>query len=166
MDFDWKSLVKNVAPTLGAALGGPLAGMAVKVLAESLLGDPAASEESVAEAVMSASPDKLIELRKVDNDFKLKLKQLDVDVFKLEVDDRASARDLAKFNMAPHMLLSAIYTIGYFLILYFFMTETIVIGDTVRDAFNQVVGVLTAAQITIMAFWFGSSYGSKTKDAK
>ena len=164
MDFDWKSLVKNVAPTLGAALGGPFAGMAVKVLAESLLGDPAASEESVAEAVMSASPDKLIELRKVDNDFKLNMKKIGVDIFKLEVEDRTSARELAKFNIAPHMWLSAVYTIGYFVMLYMFMTGNATVDPTLTDEFGVVLGVMTAAQIKILDFWFGSSFGSRVKD--
>ena len=29
MDFDWKSVVGTVAPTIATALGGPLAGVAV-----------------------------------------------------------------------------------------------------------------------------------------
>ena len=33
MDFDWKSVVGTVAPTIATALGGPLAGVAVSSLA-------------------------------------------------------------------------------------------------------------------------------------
>lgn len=48
--FDWKAIVKTVAPALGTALGGPLAGTAVKVLSEALLGHSDGKEEEIARA--------------------------------------------------------------------------------------------------------------------
>ncbi|MFO0451057.1 MAG: hypothetical protein ACK52I_20770 [Pseudomonadota bacterium] len=163
--FDWKSLVKNVAPVLGTALGGPMAGAATKFIAESWLGKPDASEQEVAEAVLSASPDKLIELRKLDNDFKIRMRELDINVYEIEVDDRKSARDLAKVNMTPQITLSVIYTVGYFACLWVFLTGAVTVAENLRTEFGMVLGVMTAAQIKIMDFWFGSSYGSKVKDA-
>ena len=35
--MNWKSVVRSVAPTLGAALGGPLGGIATKFLSDALL---------------------------------------------------------------------------------------------------------------------------------
>lgn len=50
-DFDWKKAVGTVAPALGVLLGGPLAGGAVKVLADVLLGgstgDPTVDDEKL-----------------------------------------------------------------------------------------------------------------------
>lgn len=163
--FDWKSLVRNVAPTLGAALGGPLAGAATRFIAETLLGNPDASEQDVANAVVGASPEKLLELKKMDLEFKAKMRQLDVDVFRLEIQDKQSARDLAKVNMLPHIVLSSIYTIGYFAMLYQFMTGGVEVAEGLKAEFNMILGVMTAAQVKIMEFWLGSSYGSKVKDA-
>lgn len=164
--MDWKAIVKTVAPVIGTALGGPLGGAATKFLAGALLGNEGASEQDVADAVLGASPGKLVELKKLDLDFKARMRELDIDVFKLEVSDKASARDLAKFNMWPHMILSALYTAGYFWVLYVLLTGQIVIAPDAKDVFNQIIGILSAAQVTIMAFWFGSSYGSKMKDSK
>lgn len=164
-DFDWKSLVRNVAPTLGAALGGPLAGAATKFLADAFLGNPDANEQDVAAAVLGASPEKLLELKKMDLEFKSKMRELDVDVFKLEISDKQSARDLAKVNMMPHIVLSSIYTVGYFAMLYQFMTGGVEVAEGLKAEFNMILGVMTAAQVKIMEFWLGSSYGSKVKDA-
>lgn len=57
-----KGLLGTVAPMLATALGGPLAGDAVKFLASSLLGDENADVNDVIEAVKSAPPEKLRDL--------------------------------------------------------------------------------------------------------
>lgn len=37
---DWKDVISSVAPGLATAFGGPLAGAAVKVIADKVLGTP------------------------------------------------------------------------------------------------------------------------------
>jgi hypothetical protein len=37
--MNWKSIVKSIAPVLGTALGGPIAGGAIKMLSSALLGN-------------------------------------------------------------------------------------------------------------------------------
>jgi hypothetical protein len=162
--MDWKSLVKTIAPVLGTALGGPFGGAATKFLADKFLGDPNASESDVATAILGASPEKLAELKKLDQDFKVKMRELDIDVFKIEVQDRQSARELAKVNMKPQVILSTLYTVGFFAMLFLFMTGQIAVITELKSEFNIVLGVMTAAQVKIMDFWFGSSSGSKEKD--
>ncbi len=164
--MDWKSLVKTIAPTIGTALLGPAGGIAVKYLGEKFLGKSDATEQDVAEAVLSASPEKLLDLKKMDADFKVRMRELDIDVFKLEVQDRQSARELAKINMWPQIILSVLYTVGYFVMLGLFMAGKINVVTEFKAEFNIVLGVMTAAQVKIMDFWFGSSSGSKEKDAR
>ena len=48
---NWKAIVGTVAPALATALGGPLAGVAVKAIADKVLGKPAATEADVAAAI-------------------------------------------------------------------------------------------------------------------
>lgn len=163
---DWKDIVKTVAPVLGTALGGPMAGTAIKFLAGALLGKPDAPEAEVAQAVTNATPDQLIEIKKLDQEFKLKMEQLGVDVFKLEVQDKASARELAKFNMIPHLIMTTVYTVGYFFVMYLLLTGQFQPVENSRELLAGLVGVLTAIQIKIADFWFGSSYGSKVKDPR
>jgi len=158
---DWKKLVKGIAPAIGTALGGPAGGLAVAAISESLLGKKDGTESEVAEAVLSATPDKLLELKKIDNDFKLQMEQLGLDVFKAEVDDKKSARELFKANMYPQIILSGLFVFGYFLIALPMIFGKIDPPDTPMLA--GLILVLTTNLANIMQFWFGSSHGSKTK---
>ncbi len=89
-------LLGSVAPTLATALGGPLAGLAVKSLSKALLGAEDFSEEAVMEAMATASPEQLAAVKKIDADFKVQMKSLDIDLERIAVDDRKSARDMQK----------------------------------------------------------------------
>lgn len=159
--MDWLDTLKTVAPTLATAVGGPLAGLAVKVAADAIGGD--VTEESLQEAVLSGSPDVLLKLKQADYDFNIKLKELGITKDQLAVEDRKSARELAKKNMTPQVILSAIYTIGYMAVLWQFVTGEVVVPVQSQAAFSIILGVLTAAQTQILNFWFGSSSGSKEK---
>lgn len=161
--MDWKSIVKTVAPALGTALAGPMAGMAIREIGNRWLGSDTAGSKEIEEAVLNATPDQLAELRQIDSDFKVRMRELDIDLEKLEVEDRKSARSLFSISVWPQMLLSAVFGIGYFWVLYLFMAHGVAVDDSLRDAFNIILGVLTAAISSILQFWFGSSLGSKEK---
>ena len=157
---DWKRTLMAVAPTLATAIGGPLAGAAVNVIGRALLGDGEYDESQVSQAIMGATPDQLVALKQVDNDFKVKMKGFDIK-------DRSDARDMAvKTSILPQVILSALYTLGYFVLLFSFISGDVVIDEGVKSEFNMILGVLTAGQIQIMNFWFGSSSGSKEKTGK
>lgn len=97
-NFDWKSLVKTVAPTIGTALGGPLGGVATSALSSALLGKSDGSESEIQTVLKSPSIDQLSDLAKADKEFALKLKELDVDLskaqlqFKTEQETQATER--------------------------------------------------------------------------
>jgi hypothetical protein len=85
-----KNMVGALAPTLGSALGGPLGGQAASVIA-GVLGcksDP----KSINQAIQAATPEQMLELKKAEQNFELQMKELEVDVFKLEVADKQDAR--------------------------------------------------------------------------
>lgn len=161
--MDWKSIVKSVAPTIGAALGGPMGGMATKFLAEALLGKSDATQDDLADFITTANPTQLMELKKLDIEFKLKMRELDINVFELETKDRDSARQLFKTNIWPQVILSAVFIIGYFFVLYGLLSGVITIQEAIRDTAILLIGLLTREVPTIMQFWFGSSMGSKDK---
>lgn len=159
----WKDIVMNVAPMLGTALGGPMAGAAVKVIAEEVLGDPNASESQVADFIATADPDALLKLKQADHDFKLKMEELGLELEEIRYKDRASAREMAKYNMWPQIILSSVYTVGYVYLLAAFLIGDVSVPTELKTEFNLVLGVLTAGMANIMQFWFGSSAGSKSK---
>lgn len=171
MAFDWKTIVRSVAPTLGAALGGPIGGVATKFLADKFLGNSDASEAELEQAIIGATPEQLATLKKLDNDFAIQMKKLDIDVFKLEVEDRKSAREMFKVNIWPQVTLSAVFVIGYFWVLYLLVSNATIKNMAAENQalfgiLATVIGVLTAAIPQILNFWFGSSMGSKEKTAK
>ena len=88
----WKKILKGVAPTLATALGGPLAGMATKVISEKLLGKDDGGDNEIYEALMN--PEGLAKLKEIEADFKTKMKAMDVDLERMAVDDRKSARSV------------------------------------------------------------------------
>ena len=51
-------LLGQVAPSLATALGGPLAGVAVKTLSNALFGHEDATEQQISDAMASATPDR------------------------------------------------------------------------------------------------------------
>ena len=82
-----KSILGVLAPTLGTALGGPLGGMAARALSEALLGKPDGSIDDLEEVIGLASPDQLANIKKIEADFKVQLKALDVDIAKINADE-------------------------------------------------------------------------------
>jgi hypothetical protein len=149
-------LIENVAPTIATALGGPVAGMAVKALSAALLGHENGSQEDITVALENATPDQIASIRKVDADFKVQLKKLDIDLAKIAADDRASARDMA---MGTHSftpsIMSYVIVVCWAIIQYFLFTH--VIDASMRELIARVLGTLDGALMLVLSFWFGSS---------
>lgn len=159
-----KSIVKAVAPTLGTALGGPAGGMAAKIISEKILGKPDASEAEIEDFLLTASPEQMLELKKLDAQFAVDMKKLDIDVFRIESDDKKSARAMFGINIWPQISLTALFTVGYFVVLIVLLKGSVSIPADSQPVVNVVIGVLTAGMSTVLAFWFGSSVGSKEKN--
>lgn len=158
-----KKLVAGIAPTLGAAIGGPFGGVAMKFLADKFTGGDTGSVEDF---LLSANPDTLKELKLAEIEFEKSMRELDIDLEEIAFKDRDSARDLAKTQgIAAQALMSGIYTVGYFGVLAAFMSGNLHVADEYQSMFNGLLGVLSAAQIQVVNFWFGSSAGSKAKTA-
>ena len=165
--MDWKDIVGKVAPVIGGALGGPFGAAGAQFLTRALLGKDTATESELEMAVLSATPEQLAAMRAADNDFKVKMRELGFKEQELYIKDVQNARESGKaVKFAPQIVLSIVYTIGYFAVLYQFTTGEIVIAAQTKAEFNMVLGVMTAAQVQIMNFWFGSSSGSKEKTAQ
>lgn len=163
--FDWRSLVRTVAPALGTVLSGPLGGMAMAAVSKAVLGKDGGSEAEIAGALATVTPDMLIALRKADQQFALDMKRADIDIFALETKDVQSARELFSVNYWPQMILSALFVGGYFAILYTYLTGKVMIAADMKDTATVLIGIMSASVTAIMGFWFGSSFGSREKTA-
>lgn len=160
---DWKSIVGSVAPTLASALGGPLAGMAVSAVSQAVLGKADASEADIGEAISkSNNPDILLKLKTAEQEFAAKIKQLNIDLEKIAADDRNSARqrEVAVRDSTPRNL-AYLYTGGYFIMLVALFKFGV--PNESRDLLNTLIGILSAAEVGIITYYFGSSAGSAKK---
>jgi hypothetical protein len=149
-------LLKNVAPMLATAVTGPLGGMAVKAIAEKL------GVEDTVEAVTQAI--------QADPEAALKLAEIDLKQFELEVKDRDGARAMqivalqqddwfAKNFLYIFTSVWSIFAMAYFT----FVTFGTVPEGGVRMA-DTILGVLIGTVLTgFFNFFFGSSKSSKDK---
>lgn len=156
-----KAVITAVAPTLGTALGGPLGGLAGNVIAAAVGGKDAGEVEDL---LLKQDPATLLALKKGDQEFQLRCKELELEPEKLATSDRASARDMAKGTaMKPQMALSGVFTIGYFVIFWWLLVENVELNIRQATMVNVLMGVLTAGVVKILDFWFGSTAGSAIK---
>ena len=156
---DWKEVLSTVAPSMARALGGPLAGYAADAICSTLLGKPVkgADDAQVEAALKGASPETLLALKKADQTFAVQME-------KIAAGDRGGARKMAiDTSILPQVILSVIYTGGYFWLMASMVDGTLVVPAEMAGLFNGLLGIMTGAQIKIMDFWFGSSAGSKQK---
>lgn len=169
MAFDWKALVRTVAPGIATALGGPLAGMATSAVSNALLGKPDGTEEEIAAAAAMAGPDALLKLKQEQNNFTLKLKELGIRSEEIAAGDRDSARK-RETATGDHTArnLAYIAIIGFFLVLLIELVIAIspdwVIDETTQRTLDVTTGVLFAWVLAVKDYYFGSSIGDVHKD--
>jgi len=151
-----KKVVGAVAPTLGSALGGPMGGMAMNMIAEKL-GVPN-NPQAVEKAIENASPEQMIELKKAEQAFDLQMKELDVDVFKMEVADGQDARKHFSKDWTARIM--GLSVIGGFLG-YIFLVTLQPPEQNSEALINLVLGYLGGLTSAVVSFYFGASNKSK-----
>ena len=159
MDFlkTFGPLIGQVAPTIATALGGPLAGMAVKAVSSALFGHQDASEDEIMAAMGTATPDQLTALKKIDADFKVQMKSLDIDLEKIAASDRDSARNMQiqTHDWTPRVIAIVVILAWVFIQWHLFNS---VIPDTMRELIARVLGTLDASLTLVLSYYFGSSH--------
>ena len=150
-------LIGAIAPTIASAIGGPVAGLAVKALSSALLGHPDGSEDDINAALSSATPEQIAAIRKADNDFKVQMKSLDIDLAKIAADDRNSARQMAivTHDLTPRIL-AVVIVICYVLAQFYLFTHTI--DPSMRELVARVLGTVDGALMLVLSYYFGSSH--------
>lgn len=160
-----KSSIAAIAPTLGASIGGPFGAAAGRMISNLLTGSEKASPEEVYKALQNASPEVLVKLKELDNDYKIRMEKLGINRKKLEQLDRDSARrrevELASSgyrDLTPPVLAFCV-TIGFFGILIAIFFLPIIQG--MREIADVLIGSLGTAWVTIISYYFGSSFNAE-----
>ena len=160
-----KELIATVAPTVASAFGGPLAGVAVRKLLPILGLSDDASENEVNTAIQNATPEQLIALKKLDQEFKVQMKQLDIDLAKITTSDKDSARkrEIETKDYTPRIRAYIICGL-YVGVQYFLFTH--VVDPSMREMIMRALGTLDAILGLVFSYYFGSSIGELTNKSK
>lgn len=154
--MDW---LKQIAPTIATALGGPLAGMAVSAISKAAGVEPDQVQDMIANNKLSA--EQIAQVKLAEIELQKQAQELGLNFAKLEVEDRKSAREMQATtrSMVPPILAGAV-TVGFFAILTLMFFNKV---DSNNPAILMMLGSLGTAWTGIIAYYFGSSAGSQAK---
>lgn len=163
--MEWKALIGTFAPYLGAALGGPLGGAAVSMIADAL-GLDDKSEASIKTALQGITPDQMAAIKAADQQFQVRMRELDIDsVTKIEalaVSDRDSARkrEMSVGDRTPQILVCAVLLAWVVAQVCLFLMP---IPQGNSELLSRALGTLDALLGVSFAYFFGSTAGGKLK---
>lgn len=160
--MDFKQIIGSIAPTVATVLGGPLAGLAVDAIGKAL-GVEGATMTTVKDTLTKGqlTGEQIVAMKNAENSLAIRLRELEIDIAKLDVADREGARK-REFETKDNTN----KILAYLIILSFILTVTGVLFGGMRAESvlaGTLIGYLSAKAEQIVAYYFGSSKGSKEK---
>ncbi len=174
MSFDWRGLIGTVAPTIASAFGTPLAGMATSAICQALGLTPKANDDEnstmIAAKLAGATPADLLALKTAEEQFQKDMKSLDIDLERLVVGDRASARDAAtklaqagiKNYTIPMLIAAAFITL---IVLFVWVWLQPAIPEFAKGIISLAIGRFLGYLDQAYSFEFGSTRQSHINQA-
>lgn len=163
-----KNLLRGIAPTLAATLGGPIGGvgvlMARAAVAKFAGKDPDDSDEDLAGSLKAllTDPAKAAEIKRLDQEFKVQMKELDLKESQAILADKDSARRMTEATGANKQF--AIFLITVALVVMEFLVIVFVnIPESAEAIVHGFTGATLTALVNCYQFWNGTTYGSKMK---
>jgi hypothetical protein len=156
---DLLQLLGNIAPALAGVVAGPAGSLAVSAIAKTL-----GVEDTVAAVTKAVA---------ADPEAALKLAQIDLETIRVQHANTENARAMQVAALAQSDVFSkrfTMYLTGFWSLcaaVYIgFITFSIIPEPNVRFADTILGFILGTVIATMLNFWFGSSIGSKEKDAR
>lgn len=151
-------LLAKIAPNIAKGMAGGLGGAVKSVLRSSGIDIDRDSEENQAlyELVAKADPDTLERIKQADATFKTRMAELDIDLKRIEADDRRDARAMyrkTKDRLVP-ILAVIILVFSFTLVGSLFFLD---FPPTNRDLINIFFGLIVGYAGNVVTFYFGSS---------
>lgn len=165
---DVLGFLRKAAPWIGAAATGNvpvLVTMAAKAVGDALGVEVEATPTAISNAIAGATPEDLLKLKLAEQDFELKMKELNykntTELYVAEVNDRNGARE-RESKIGDHTNRNLAYAIITAFILMVGMT---LLGITVADSVmaGTLIGYLSAKAEQVLSYYFGSTSGSSRK---
>jgi len=164
MSFDWKGILRTVAPMAATAIGGSFGGMAATALLDSLgIDAEKGNEESqLKDALKNLTPAQAIQLKEGERQWLVAMREMDIKEADLNSKDRDSARKMQVSTGSWVVPVLAIFTvIGFFAVVGFILLGKVRLDSTLT---GFVLGAVSSKAEQIYNFFFGSSKGSSDKN--
>ena len=131
------------------------------------MGKPDGTEAELEEAAAKATPEQLLALKKAEQEFTVRMRELDIDLERIGNSDRDSARnrEVQTKDWMPRVL--AFVVVGGFMLTVFLVLMGYVEGmkdPLMATTVGTLIGFVSAKCEQVVAYYFGSSAGSKAKD--
>jgi uncharacterized membrane protein YeaQ/YmgE (transglycosylase-associated protein family) len=133
-------------------MGGPIGGVASKVLSEVLGCAP--EPKAIDKALRDAGPDELARIREAELKFETKMKEMDVDIFELETKDKQDARTHFASDWTARII--GVVMVGFFCS-YIAMITIMPPEQNSMELINLVLGYMGGLVSAIISFYFGAS---------
>ena len=166
MARNWLNTLATVAPSAATMIGGPLAGTAVKALSSVFGLGPGATEKDIEKAVLSMTPEQMVEAKRIDADLEKTMGQLGIDLERIAHEDRASARNLAaKTGTTVQIVLLVLLSVMFSACLYgMFAGHMETLSGESKAILNIAIGTIGTMLGQVVTFFVGSTAGSRHKD--
>jgi heme/copper-type cytochrome/quinol oxidase subunit 4 len=163
--MDWIKKLKEYAPDIVTAVltgGATLPQLALKAVADAT-GNEVNTQDDLQRAVESATPEMMLKITQANNQFKIRMRELDNEIVLSELGDTQDARKNHKHSNMPAVIcigLSVVVTLISVALIF----EPIPEGNS--QMINMLIGQIVAAWMTSIAYWVGTTRSSANKDRK
>jgi hypothetical protein len=161
--MEWLDKLKEYAPGIATAIltgGATLPQLALKAVSDAV-GKDISTEDDLASYVTSASPEAMVKIKQANNSFKIRMRELDIELETAELKDIANARENHKHSLMPAVICCALTLMvaaaGYCLF-------TIDIPVENKEIAYLLFGTLLAKWGDSIAYWVGTTRSSANKD--
>lgn len=157
MDIDW---LKKLAPTVAALWSGPFAGLAVEAVSAALGVGGDEARQLVQDGKLSG--EQLGQIRQAEIAMRARAQEMGLDLERLAVQDRQSARDMQRAVGSRLVPTLAVLVVVSFIVVAVIVLTGRVSVETVLA--GTLIGYLSAKCDQVLAYYFGSSASSGRKD--
>lgn len=160
-----KKILGNMGCAALSTVAPPFGGMAAAAIKKVLKIPESSTEEEMARAIEMATPAQLLALKQAENDFKQQMKELDIDLARIDMHDRKSARKREeKVGGFTNPLIAGIVILGFFGALAYIFSGKVDISGQAGALIGTLVGYASAKADQVVSYYFGSSVGSAEKN--
>ena len=162
--MNWLDTIKTIAPVVASALGGPLSGMAVSAIG-GLFGMTEPTQDKIKAAIENGqlTGEQISGIRQLELKLKADEAERGFKYSELEFKDRDSARNM---NIQTGAKTPAVLT--WIIVAIVLGLEGMILFNGMPQGVSEIVtgrilGTLDMSLMMVLAFWFGTTYGSGKK---